>query len=324
MDTPMSSLSPAIHEEPVKNSLPSPSSLLKQAISFFFAHWQIFAGISLLPMLSVVPTLFFSEKTAGGSIGIFILTILGRVLSFVAYIALLVVLSAEGNPEGGIMGAYRTGIGKLGSYVWINIAGFFAMLGGLMLLIVPGLFLALALSFGQYVLMMEGRRGTGGLAYSWYYVQGFWWQILWRLLFFLVIVFLAVAAFAILGAFTFFQAEFARGSQNLPFFDFVLNLLGTGILTPVGLLYEYHIYCALRNIKAEKIPTETQIHSLRRRIRICGWIGTVGIVLAITTFIIVFLRLETGGSGFLTDLEQWIRSGGATSVPSVIFSIIGI
>ncbi|MBU1348839.1 hypothetical protein KJ781_02105 [Patescibacteria group bacterium] len=57
-----------------------------------------------------------------------------------------------------------------------------ATLGGIILFILPGIYLAIAFSFSQMILVDKGTRGTQALAASRALVRGRWWETFWRLL----------------------------------------------------------------------------------------------------------------------------------------------
>ncbi|MFA5185931.1 MAG: hypothetical protein WC551_05560 [Patescibacteria group bacterium] len=67
--------------------------------------------------------------------------------------------------------------------IWVGILQFLVIMGGLFLLIIPGIFLSIALSFSQISLIDRGRRGLSALGASRDLVRGRWWSVLWRLMF---------------------------------------------------------------------------------------------------------------------------------------------
>jgi len=65
---------------------------------------------------------------------------------------------------------------------WVAILSGLATFAGFILLIVPGIYLAVAFAFSQIILVDQGVRGTQALAASRALVKGRWWASFWRLI----------------------------------------------------------------------------------------------------------------------------------------------
>ncbi len=83
--------------------------------------------------------------------------------------------------------------------LWIGLLQGFITLGGLLLLIVPGIYLGLALSFSQYYLLSENKRGLASLSASRALVKGRWWATWWRMFAGNLVLGLGIAAIAIIA-----------------------------------------------------------------------------------------------------------------------------
>ncbi|MFH1078605.1 MAG: hypothetical protein V1745_05005 [Patescibacteria group bacterium] len=68
------------------------------------------------------------------------------------------------------------------SLIWVGLLVGLATLGGTLLFILPGIYLAIALGFSQVILIDQGLRGTQALSASRALVKGRWWGTFWRLL----------------------------------------------------------------------------------------------------------------------------------------------
>lgn len=66
--------------------------------------------------------------------------------------------------------------------IWVGFLTGLVTVGASLLLILPGIYFAVALYFGQIILIDQGTRGTQALAASRALVRGRWWATLWRLL----------------------------------------------------------------------------------------------------------------------------------------------
>lgn len=65
--------------------------------------------------------------------------------------------------------------------IWISILMSLAVLGGLILFVIPGIWLAISLMFSRFFLIEDNLHGVQSLAASRALVKGRWWPVLWRL-----------------------------------------------------------------------------------------------------------------------------------------------
>ncbi len=66
-------------------------------------------------------------------------------------------------------------LGKLPGLLWVSILAALAIAIGLLLLVIPGIYLLVALSIAVPVLLVEDRRGTKALGRSRELIKGEWW-----------------------------------------------------------------------------------------------------------------------------------------------------
>jgi hypothetical protein len=71
---------------------------------------------------------------------------------------------------------YRFGFHRLGSVLPVTVLVVLATLGGLILLIIPGIWIGIRLSMSTQALVVEGRRPTEATRRSWRLVGGHWWH----------------------------------------------------------------------------------------------------------------------------------------------------
>lgn len=74
--------------------------------------------------------------------------------------------------------SYRWGFARFGSVLLISILVGLAVFVGLILLIIPGIFLAVMFSVAIPALVVENRRGTDAMGRSWNLVKGHFWHAL--------------------------------------------------------------------------------------------------------------------------------------------------
>lgn len=71
----------------------------------------------------------------------------------------------------------RFAIRRLGSLLWISVLYFLGVLLGILALILPGIFLAVAWSLSFPAALVEDARGAGALKRSFQLVRGRWWPV---------------------------------------------------------------------------------------------------------------------------------------------------
>ncbi|MGZ6546295.1 MAG: hypothetical protein ACXVEI_13410 [Actinomycetota bacterium] len=109
--------------------------------------------------------------------GLLIATVIGFIISFVLQAAILraaaqATIGDPVDPEE----SFRFGFKRLGSVILLSLLVGLAILGGLILLIIPGLIIAVLLSVSIPVLIVENRRGTEAMSRSWNLVKGHFWH----------------------------------------------------------------------------------------------------------------------------------------------------
>jgi hypothetical protein len=72
--------------------------------------------------------------------------------------------------------SYRFGLARFWSIVLVGLLFALAVIGGFILLIIPGIYFAIRFSLSVHALVIEGHRGTAALKRSWGLVGGLWWH----------------------------------------------------------------------------------------------------------------------------------------------------
>jgi ABC-type phosphate transport system permease subunit len=72
--------------------------------------------------------------------------------------------------------SYRFGFHRLGSVLLVSVLVGLAIIGGLILFIIPGIYIAVRLAVCIEALVVEGRRGTEAMRRSLGLVGGHWWH----------------------------------------------------------------------------------------------------------------------------------------------------
>jgi hypothetical protein len=72
--------------------------------------------------------------------------------------------------------SYRFGFHRLGPVLLVSVLVGLAVVGGLILLIIPGIWIGIRLATSTQALVVEGRRPTEAMGRSWNLVGGHWWH----------------------------------------------------------------------------------------------------------------------------------------------------
>jgi hypothetical protein len=73
--------------------------------------------------------------------------------------------------------SYRWGLRRIGSVILVSILVGLAVVGGLILFVIPGLIFLVMLSVSIPALIVEDRRGSAALGRSWGLVKGHFWHV---------------------------------------------------------------------------------------------------------------------------------------------------
>jgi hypothetical protein len=76
----------------------------------------------------------------------------------------------------GVEQSYRFGFHRFWSVLLVSVLVGLAIVGGLILLIIPGIYIGVRLAVSIEALVVEGRRGTQAMGRSWELVGGHWWH----------------------------------------------------------------------------------------------------------------------------------------------------
>jgi hypothetical protein len=101
----------------------------------------------------------------------------GVVMFLVLTGAITRAVAAEAAGEDpGVEQSYRFGFHRLGSVLLVSVLVGLATIGGLILFIIPGIWIGVRLSMSTQALVVEGRRPTEAMGRSWALVGGHWWH----------------------------------------------------------------------------------------------------------------------------------------------------
>lgn len=248
-----STLTPSLVQPAGK--LPGMAALIKEAFSIYKQRFGLVILLLLLPLiLGGFNFLIVGQKS--GALGVVgtILTIVTAVISWIAALSLMKL--GDLNYVADFKQAFKFGTGKLLGALLVGILAGLAILGGTILLIIPGIIFFVWFSFSVYAYLHEGLGGTSALKRSKQLVKGYWWAVFGRLLGFSLLMFmpLLVVMGLMLGQFLlvlFASPELGTvvgvGIVNI-ILIILFSILFLFVIQPISIFYNYLIYKYLKAI----------------------------------------------------------------------------
>ena len=130
----------------------------------------------------------------------------------------------------------------VGKFFLLNVLFFLIVFFGVIVLIIPGVYLAVIYSFANWVFVFEKKFSMAALKRSKELVKNYWWGVFWRGLAISLIFIAVVLVFSIPLNFT------EEGSLFYVIWTFVARIFQF-IITPIMTIYTYLIYQELVKIK---------------------------------------------------------------------------
>ena len=184
--------------QPGDTALPRPlgiGEILSTAFQLYRRHWRtlltiaavVVVPITLLHYLvgDLVRTQGESTRngvveTASWSVGIagLVAALAGILMYLILTGAITRAVAAEVvGQDPTVEQSYRFGFHRLGSVLLVSVLVGLATIGGLILFIIPGIYIGFRLCVSIEALVVEGRRGTEAMGRSWGLVGGHWWHV---------------------------------------------------------------------------------------------------------------------------------------------------
>jgi hypothetical protein len=140
------------------------------------------------------------------------------------------------------------------SYIWVSLMQFAVMLGGFLLLVIPGIVFGLWYAFAQEAVVVDGKRGLEAMSRSRELARGRFFQVLWYLVFGVLVAMLIylvgiTALEMLIGALTQTPVEVSFGQTPPLWVDLIDNVAGI-FLTPLVAIYGTLTYLELKQTYA--------------------------------------------------------------------------
>jgi hypothetical protein len=198
-------------------------------LQYLIGHWVRSHGQQLHDQV-VVSTSFWAVASAS-----LLAALVGLLLYQVLTGAITRTIATEVTGQDlGLEQSYRFGFARLGPILVVSILVGLATLLGLIVFIIPGIYIGVRLAVSIQALVIEGRRGTEAMRRSWDLVGGHWWHAAFTLL---------VAALLTGVVNAVITAPFSAGAW---FIQAVAAAIATTVTLPFGALVGVLLYLDLR------------------------------------------------------------------------------
>jgi hypothetical protein len=264
-----------------KMSLHPIGSLFCDSWNLYKERWQVLVEIVLLPTLIVA--LGYVLLSLG-----FPFSVVGGLIVFIGYIIFafsMLPLIFSLRHAAGVDASYKATIGWFWPFVWVMIIEVLAVFGGFIMLIIPGIWLAIALSLVAYMFVIEHRRGIDALRQSKDYIKGYWWAVLGRVL--LLGLIFGAATVVIEIPVMIIAGNAAR---------VLVTMAMTLFFIPFSVIYHYVIFENLRALKPELAEAQTKKGT--------GFIKTSAIVGIVVPVLAVCALIVAMGFGLFYNMRH--------------------
>lgn len=271
------------------HKFPGFTDLLKESWRIYtqnFKHFLKLVGVGFLFLMglilpgSVLLALLFKTHSfilLGISGIVLVLAIIAIQLWIQISVLRLIKLVTDGENAPGIRTLLAQTRPLILPYIALSTISFFLILGGYMLLVIPGIFFSIWFGFGIYVFIDEGKRGMNALLTSKDYIEGFVLRVLIRWVIFAVLIGILSTLPPILLENTIYE-----------WIGSVYSFVITFLTTPLYYIYGYLIYKALKAQKPALVPNLSK----QRKMKYVGF-STAGYILAIA--LVLFIASTLGG-----------------------------
>jgi len=189
-------------------TLPGVFALVSEGLAFVKQRLDLvlFLAVTMVFMAAVDIVINLEiTTTTTAEIGLLIATLIGFGFYIIALTASLYVVSNTDKNTISISAATLWARQNALSLVWLWILSTLVVMGGLILLIIPGFILMVYVALAQYVFVAEGKRGIDAIVRSRDLVAGYWWPFAIRLsgvsvIFILILMFIGMIGGLLLAA----------------------------------------------------------------------------------------------------------------------------
>lgn len=227
----------------------SAGDFLKQVWQLYKERFPVLVVISLLPaVISLIVELLTLDKENSISLSpiIIVITIIAIITTMWSQAASFLAIR-DGNAYTAV-DYYKQGWSKLLIVIMSSILSGLAVLGGLILLIIPGIIFSVWFMFSAYFVVLENKKAVESLKASKAIVKGLTGQVLWKVIILILIYGAAYTVLMLLGT----GVSAVAGDIGLA----ITTAITSAVLTPFGFVAGYMLYTYL---KSHPVPAKTVV-----------------------------------------------------------------
>lgn len=234
----------------------------------FIRDWKINLELSIrflgASLLGFIATLISSPLPPAGAMVLRLIAVLAGG-AIIAHTTLVLTDVIRKRDAGDLKAKHddTRGLTLFWPFIWIMILRSLAVAGGLIVFVLPGIWMSVVFAFAPIVLLDNNTRGTRSLAASHELVKGRWWQTFGRILASgfmtgLLMMLVMLVLVMVIGLFVGFNKSFAlaAGGSNIGMqvsltdgLQGVLSGIVQAVFLPLGLIYLVKIYHSLKKTK---------------------------------------------------------------------------
>ncbi|MDD4995317.1 MAG: hypothetical protein PHW53_02555 [Patescibacteria group bacterium] len=233
--------------------------LIKKSWSIYFANFKtliLIAVWSLIPAVAMILVVLIPQELWILSMLLAIVAGIGTMIVGLWVFATMTAIIAKiyDGEQYDVKAISQNAWTKIIPLLWVSILTGFAVFGGTLLFLIPGIIFAVWFTFSSVINVLEGTRGTAALKQSKQLVTGKWWAVLWRLVacyFVYGIIFYIVTAilFLLVGLATGQWEAFASG-QYLPWLSNLISQIVNVAAMPLAGAISVILYIELKKFKS--------------------------------------------------------------------------
>jgi hypothetical protein len=272
-------------------ALPRVKTLFFNSWNFATSHPELIALLFIPLLLETLVSFWFGYNPNGNElpplplIGSFI--VLGLVYMATLATALYIVAKSPSETVS-LKGAALWMVKHILPLLFVFVLSGLVIFGGFMLLFIPGIIAAIAVTFAQYAFISDEKRGMDALLASRHVVSGRWFLVVRKICGF---IFFSIIPMLVLGvAYGIFQRIVGEGEYVVLAGEILTQLL-SAVMSLMSLHAMFHLYQALRASSTEA--------PVSKKIRISYWfMASIGILFVISIGILavfyreMFMQLE--------------------------------
>lgn len=265
-------------------TLSGPLSLLKQSLVIFKKRFGLWLGLTFLPLILGLVVVLSGGLLLDASliVGIVFMIVfgLGLAVIFLASSGAMVKIS-DTDVDMNLVDAFKYGLGLAPALLLLSIVTSLVVIGGFVLLLVPGIIFSFYFLFSSYVLVHENLHGRQALVRSRELVRGYWWKVFWRFLSLGIIALVANFIFSIV--FGLFLPTLGKIGIWSIIVGLLVSALPSLLVFFASIFYPYLVF---KNLVAIKGPPQlTESVSKLNKYMIIGVVGMFLLVLLPVTLL---------------------------------------